>query len=132
MIEGVIGAQLLNLSAIVALRITCAENDPYTQGTPLLDFVLVLGGALGAFLGMFWFLNHMGLFGPILWLLSCLAFVMGVWPVAERARSILGLVSLIAGVLLLIVSNMRGFYLLPTDSPPPRPSFCLGCARGHY
>jgi hypothetical protein len=127
MIEGVIGAQLLNLSAVVALRIIRAENDACAQGTRILDFVLVLGGAVGGCLGIIWFLDHLGPFALIFWPLSCLTFVMGVWPVEERARTLLGFVSLTAGAVLLFAS--KGFLLHPDRLPPRTPSFCLGCTR---
>jgi hypothetical protein len=128
MIEGVIGAQLLNLSAAVALRIVCTENGGHTESTRILDFVLVLGGVLACFAGMVWFLGNLGGLGHILWPLSCVGFVVAVWRVEERGRYLLGLVSLIAGAALLLVWDIEGVFLHP-DRLPGGPSFCPGCIR---
>jgi hypothetical protein len=129
MIEGVIGAQLLNLSAAIALRIVCAENESHTESTRVLDFVLMLGGALACFPGMVWFRDHLGGFALFLWPLSFAGFVAGVWPVEERARYLLGLVSLVAGAALLLVWDIEGVFLHPDRFPPGAPSFCPGCIR---
>jgi len=125
MIEGLIGVQLLNLSAAVALRIIWTGSDGYIESPRVLDCLLVLGGALAGIIGIVSFLRVLGPLAPILWPLSYLAFVMGIWPVEERARSLLGLVSLIAGAVLWFES-MAGFSRLP-DCSRPMYSFCLGC-----
>jgi hypothetical protein len=129
MIKGLVGAQLLNLSAAIALKIICSESDGHTEGSRALDFVLVLGGALACFGGMVWFLDNLGPFALFVWPLSCIGFVMGVWTVEERARSLLGFVSLVAGGALLLASSTHGFFLHHASIPPHAPSFCPGCTR---
>jgi hypothetical protein len=132
MIEGLIGAQLLNVSAIVALRLMSTQSDGHPASSRSLDCVLIPGGALAGFLAMVWFLdNILGWFGLVFWLLSCIAFAMGIWPVEERARSLLGLGSLIAGAVLLFIANWEGFPVPrhPDPLPARTQSFCPGCGR---
>src|SRR5262249_18723024 len=100
----------------------------YLASSRALDCLLVPAGALAGCLAVLWFLNVLGLFGLIFWLLSCLAFVMGIWAVEERTRSLLGLVSLTAGAVMLFMANNDAF---PRNAPAAHTqSFCLGCVRG--
>jgi type IV secretory pathway TrbD component len=108
MIVELIGAQLLNISSVVAARLTRTPSHNRPAIPRNLDCLLILGGTIAALAAIYSFLHIFAWFGLVFWLLSCLAFVMGIWSLEDGVRSLLGVASLIGGVALLLVEHLHG------------------------